>query len=103
MFRAHPSNGYMRIEAAQRHKTGHSAICLRRSNGAEGEIISGARRALGRRRTLEIGFTLLLAILLVVAALGRHPYGFYVALRTAATVQVIVAAFRKETVAPAAP
>jgi hypothetical protein len=39
-----------------------------------------------RKRVLEIALTVLVAILLLVAAEGRHPYGFYVVLRTAATV-----------------
>ena len=39
-----------------------------------------------RKRVLEIALTVLVAILLLVAAEGRHPYGFYMVLRTAATV-----------------
>jgi hypothetical protein len=39
-----------------------------------------------QKRVLEIALTVLAAILLIVAAEGRHPYGFYMALRTAATV-----------------
>jgi low temperature requirement protein LtrA len=39
-----------------------------------------------RKRVLEIALTVLVAILLLVAAEGRHPYSFYVVLRTAATV-----------------
>lgn len=41
---------------------------------------------MGRRRTLEIVFSVLVAILLLAAAHGRYPYGFYMLLRTAATV-----------------
>ena len=35
---------------------------------------------------LEIALTVLVAIFLIVAAEGRHPYGFYMVLGTAATV-----------------
>ena len=38
------------------------------------------------KRVLEIALTVLVAILLIVAAEGRHPYGLYMVLRTAATV-----------------
>jgi putative copper export protein len=39
-----------------------------------------------RRRMLEVALTVLVAITLLAAAEGRYPYGFYMALRTAATV-----------------
>ena len=38
------------------------------------------------KRVWEVALTVLMAILLIVAAEGRHPYGFYIVLRTAATV-----------------
>ncbi len=41
---------------------------------------------MGSKRTLEIGLTVLVAILLLFAAEGKHPYGYYMVLRTAATV-----------------
>ena len=39
-----------------------------------------------RKRALEVALTVLVAILLLVAAEGRYPSGFYIVLRTAATV-----------------
>jgi hypothetical protein len=39
-----------------------------------------------RKRVLEIALTVLVAIILLVAAEGKYPYGFYMVLRTAATV-----------------
>jgi hypothetical protein len=41
---------------------------------------------MGRKRVLEIALTVLVAILLLAAAEGRYSYGFYMVLRTAATV-----------------
>ena len=38
------------------------------------------------KRVWEVAVTVLVAILLIVAAEGRHPYGFYMVLRPAATV-----------------
>jgi hypothetical protein len=38
------------------------------------------------KRMWEVALTVLVAIFLLVAAEGRHPYGFYMVLRTAATV-----------------
>lgn len=35
---------------------------------------------------VEVAFTVLAAIFLLVGAWGKHPYGFYMMLRTAATV-----------------
>lgn len=35
---------------------------------------------------LEVALTALVAIFLIVAAEGRHPYGYYMVLRTVATV-----------------
>lgn len=40
-----------------------------------------------RKRVLEIALTVLVAILLIVAAEERRPSGFYMVLRTAATVE----------------
>jgi hypothetical protein len=39
-----------------------------------------------RKRVWEVALTVLVAIGLLAAAEGRYPYGFYMALRTAATV-----------------
>ena len=39
-----------------------------------------------RRRVWEVVLTVLAAILLLVAAEGRHAYGFYIVLRLAATI-----------------
>jgi hypothetical protein len=39
-----------------------------------------------RKRVLEIALTVLVAIILLVSAEGKYPYGFYMVLRTAATV-----------------
>ena len=38
------------------------------------------------KRVWEVALTVLVAIFLLVAAEGRHSYGFYMVLRTAATV-----------------
>jgi len=38
------------------------------------------------KRALEVAFTALLALFLIVAVEGRHPYSFYVVLRLATTV-----------------
>ena len=38
------------------------------------------------KRVWEVALTFLVAIFLLVAAEGKHPYGFYMVLRTAATV-----------------
>ena len=38
------------------------------------------------KRVWEVALTVLVAIFLLVAAEGKHSYGFYMALRTAATV-----------------
>lgn len=50
------------------------------------EMISAGGAFMDRRRTLEIALSVLVAILLLAAAHGRYPYGFYMALRTTATV-----------------
>ena len=46
------------------------------------------------KRVWEVALTVLVAIFLLVAAEGRHPYGFYMVLRTAATVGGIYWAVR---------
>lgn len=53
-----------------------------------------------RRRVIEVALTVLVAILLIVAAEGRHPYGFYIVLRTAATVGAAYWAVRVYQVGP---
>jgi hypothetical protein len=40
------------------------------------------------KRVWEVALTVLVAILLLVAAEGRHPYGFYVVLRAVRVYQV---------------
>jgi hypothetical protein len=47
----------------------------------------------GKKR-LEVGLSVLIAILLILACQGRHPYGFYVVLRLAATVGAVYWAMR---------
>ena len=47
-----------------------------------------------RKRMMEVALTALVAILLLVAAEGRYPYGFYMLLRTAATVCAVYWAIR---------
>jgi len=51
-------------------------------------------RFVNRRRILEATLTVLAAILLLVAAEGRHPYGFYMVLRTAVAVDAVYWAVR---------
>ena len=46
------------------------------------------------QRRYEVVFTALMAALLIVAAEGRHAYGFYVVLRLAATVGAVYWAIR---------
>jgi hypothetical protein len=41
---------------------------------------------MGSKRMWEVALTVLVAIGLLAASEGRYPYGFYMALRTAATV-----------------
>ena len=47
-----------------------------------------------RRRVWEVVFTVLAAVCLLIAAEGRHAYGFYVVLRLAATVGAVYWAVR---------
>jgi hypothetical protein len=49
---------------------------------------------LDSKRLCEVVFTVLVAIFLIVAAEGQHAYGFYVALRLAATVGAVYWAVR---------
>jgi hypothetical protein len=49
-------------------------------------MISPGGAFVDHRRTLEIAPTELVAIFLIVAAEGKDPHGFYMALRTAAMV-----------------
>ncbi len=53
-----------------------------------------------RKRVLEIALTVLVAIILLVAVEGRYPYGFYMVLRTAATVGAAYWAVRVYQVGP---
>jgi hypothetical protein len=46
------------------------------------------------KRVWEVALTVLVAVFLLVAAEGRYPYGFYMVLRTAATVGGIYWAVR---------
>lgn len=50
--------------------------------------------SLDKRRISEVALTVLVAVLLLVAARGRYPYGFYVVLRLAATVGTVYWASR---------
>ena len=52
------------------------------------------------QRRYEVIFTALVAAFLLVAAEGRHAYGFYVALRLAATVGAVYWAVRVYHVGP---
>jgi hypothetical protein len=52
------------------------------------------------KRVWEVALTVLVAILLLVAAEGRHPYGFYMVLRAAATVGAAYWAVRVYQVGP---
>ena len=54
----------------------------------------------GIQRKAEIGLSILVAILLLVAARGRHPYDFYIVLRLAATVGAVYWAVRVYQVGP---
>ena len=52
----------------------------------EGETICPEAGFVDSKRLLEVALTVLAAILLLVGAEGRYPYGFYMLLRTAVTV-----------------
>jgi hypothetical protein len=49
-------------------------------------MISGGDAFMDSKRVWEVALTVVAAIFLLVAVEGRHPYGFYMVLRTAATV-----------------
>jgi hypothetical protein len=49
-------------------------------------MISAGGAFMESKRWWEVALTVLVAILLIVDAEGRHPYGFYMVLRTAVTV-----------------
>ena len=53
-----------------------------------------------RKRVWEVALTVLVAVMLLAAAEGRYSYGFYMALRTAATVGGVYWAVRVYHVAP---
>lgn len=54
------------------------------------------------KRVWEVALTVLVALVLLAAAEGRHPYGFYMALRTAATVGGVYWAVRVYQAGPRA-
>ena len=49
---------------------------------------------MSRGRILEVVLTMLGAVLLLVASVGKHPYGFYMVLRLAITVGAVYWAWR---------
>ena len=49
---------------------------------------------MSRERILEVVLTMLGAVLLLIAAAGKHPYGFYMVLRLAITVGAVYWAWR---------
>jgi len=49
---------------------------------------------MNRERILEVALTMFGAVLLLVAAVGRHPYGFYMVLRLGITVGAVYWAWR---------
>jgi len=59
---------------------------------------AGARiskaRAVKSRCFIEVGFTVICSALLLIAAEGRHPYGFYMLLRLLITVGAVYWAWR---------
>src|ERR1019366_446984 len=56
-------------------------------SGQRGTIMS-------RERILEVALTMLGAVLLLIAAAGKHPYGFYMVLRLVITVGAVYWAWR---------
>ena len=54
----------------------------------------------GNQRPLEIVLTAFVAVFLIVAAEGRHTYGFYIVLRLAATVGAVYWAARVHHAGP---
>ncbi len=62
-------------------------------------LLARARRVLfpdyrSRERILEVVLTMLGAVLLLIAAVGKHPYGFYMVLRLVITVGAAYWAWR---------
>jgi len=49
---------------------------------------------MNRERILEVALTMLGAVLLLIAATGKHPYGFYMVLRLVITVGAVYWAWR---------
>ena len=49
---------------------------------------------MNRGRSLEVVLTILGALLLLIAAAGKHPYGFYMVLRLVITVGAVYWAWR---------
>ncbi len=49
---------------------------------------------MSRERILEVVLTMLGAVLLLIAAVGKHPYGFYMVLRLVITVGAVYWAWR---------
>jgi hypothetical protein len=57
-------------------------------------IIAAGGAFVVSKRVWEVALRVLVAIILLAAAEGRYPYGFYIALRTAATVGGVYWAMR---------
>ena len=55
---------------------------------------------MSRGRILEVVLTMLGAVLLLIAAVGKHPYGFYMVLRLVITVGAVYWAWRVYKAAP---
>jgi len=51
-----------------------------------------------RERNLEVVLTMLGAVLLLIAATGKHPYDFYIVLRLVITVSAVYWAWRVDKV-----
>src|SRR5271166_2507194 len=49
---------------------------------------------MSRGRILEVVLTMLCAVLLLIASVGKHPYGFYMVLRLVITVGAVYWAWR---------
>jgi hypothetical protein len=63
-------------------------------------MIAAGGAFVDRKRVWEVALTVLVAVMLLAAAEGRYSYGFYMALRTAATVGGVYWAVRVYHVAP---
>jgi len=70
-------------------------------------LLTKAKRVLildcmSRERILEVVLTMLGAVLLLIAAVGKHPYGFYMVLRLVITVGAVYWAWRVYKAGPRA-